>query len=204
MLFNSLTGFGMPPEYRRLLVAPEGLRSRLIAHIRTEAERGSEGRIIAKMNSLVDPDMVRELYKASQAGVNIDLIVRGMCTLVPGVPGFSENIRVRSILGRYLEHSRIYVFGDGDNAMHLLGSADLMTRNLDRRVEILVPIEDAALCAQIDQTLLICLNADRLTWTLDPEGNWNPVEDRGAVDPHRQLFVLAAGDDDRIDSDDLA
>jgi len=216
MLFNSLTGFGVAPEYQRLLVAPERLRSRLLDQIHKQAEQGSHGRIIAKMNSLVDAEVVRELYKASQAGVSIDLIVRGMCTLVPGVPGFSDNIRVRSILGRYLEHSRIYVFGssDGEGAsrgdetgrevLHLIGSADLMTRNLDRRVEILVPVEEESLRRQIDETLDICLRADRLTWTLDHEGDWKQVADTGAVDPHRKLFVLAAGDETRVDPNELS
>ncbi len=144
-LFNRLTGYSEDARYSRLLVAPENMRSELVRRIEREIEAASKGKkahIIAKMNAIDDPDMIRWLYRASQAGVQIDLIVRGICCLRPGVPGVSENIRVHSILGRFLEHSRIYYFhGDGADEM-LIGSADWMTRNLSRRVEILIPIRE--------------------------------------------------------------
>lgn len=189
MVFNSLTGFGLPPDYERLIVAPETLRPRLQALIRREATRGSSGRIFAKMNSLVDPAMIEELYAASRAGVQIDLVVRGMCTLVPGLEGVSENIRVRSILGRYLEHSRLYVFGNGTGEgqpLYLMGSADLMPRNLDRRVELLVPVDDPALRAQLDAAISLNLRSDRQTWELTSTGDWDKVVDEGRCNPQHE------------------
>jgi polyphosphate kinase len=148
-LFNVLTGFAVPPQWHRLRVAPDGLRKQFNAWIRREAKHAQAGRparIIAKFNSLLDRGITEELYAASQAGVQIDLIVRGLCILVPGVAGLSENIRVRSIVGRFLEHSRCFWFqNDGDEPVVAISSADWMTRNLDRRVESLVMIEPAAL-----------------------------------------------------------
>src|SRR6478735_1033177 len=142
-LFNLLTGYSRQREYRRLLVAPEYLRPEMLELIRGQAREG--GRIVLKMNALVDPDMVDALYQASQAGAEIDLIVRGICCLRPGIPGLSERIAVRSLVGRYLEHSRIFRFGERAEATHYIGSADLMQRNLDRRVEALVPVADPSL-----------------------------------------------------------
>lgn len=194
MLFNSLTGFGVAPNYQRLLVAPEYLRTELTDRIRNEAEHGSAGHIVAKMNSLVDPEMVRELYAASRAGVRIELIVRGSCALMPGVPGVSETITVRSILGRYLEHSRIYYFANGDGPgqpQFLLGSADLMPRNLNRRVEVLVPIVDPELQEEVREVLDVGLRADRTTWELTSTGEWSAVEDLGACDPQHVLWKAA-------------
>jgi polyphosphate kinase len=149
-LFNALTGYARGVVYNKLLVAPGGLRAGLIARIYREIARQKEtgaGRIIFKINALVDPEMIQALYRASQAGVAIDLLVRGMCTLRPGVPGVSEHIRVVSLVGRILEHSRIYYFanGGGDQQEVLMGSADLMPRNLDHRIELLFPIEDILL-----------------------------------------------------------
>ncbi|HEY7835344.1 MAG TPA: polyphosphate kinase 1, partial [Ktedonobacterales bacterium] len=149
-LFNALTGYARGVRYNKLLVAPDYLRAGLLARIQREIDRqasGGGGRLIFKVNSLVDVEIIRALYRASQAGVRIDLIVRGICCLRPGVPGVSDNIRVISIVGRYLEHSRIYYFGNGgkDRDEIFLGSADLMPRNLDRRVEVLFPIEDVGL-----------------------------------------------------------
>jgi polyphosphate kinase len=144
-LFNTLTGYSTQRNYRSLLVAPGTMRERVAALIEREIEHaraGRGGRMIFKMNSLVDDRLIRSLYRASQAGAQIDLIVRGICCLRPGVPGVSENIRVISILGRFLEHSRIYYFENAGDPEAYLGSADLMPRNLDRRVEILFPVKD--------------------------------------------------------------
>lgn len=144
-LFNYLTGFSKQKSFRKLLVAPVTLRDRMVALIRREIEHcreGKPGRIIAKMNALIDTNIIKTLYEASQAGVQIDLIVRGMCCLLPGIPGVSDNIRVISIVGRYLEHSRIFHFHNNGQEEVFIGSADWMQRNLDRRVEAVTPIED--------------------------------------------------------------
>src|SRR5207237_7563945 len=145
-LFNFLTGFSGQTEYRKLIVAPVGLRQFLSSLIRREVDHKSAGRsagIFAKFNSLTDTALIEELYAASAAGVPITLIVRGVCCLRPGESGLSENIRVASIVGRFLEHSRVYLFTNGGNEEMFLGSADLMHRNLNRRVEVMFPIEDA-------------------------------------------------------------
>src|SRR6202042_1967858 len=149
-LFNSLTGYSRQSYYRQLIVAPQGLRSRIIELIQQESEHGRAGRIVWKLNNLVDRKVIDALYGASQAGTQIDLIVRAQCCLRPGVPGLSETIRVRSLVGRYLEHSRIYYFGGtGERPLTLLlGSSDLMERNLDRRIEALFPITDVELQAR--------------------------------------------------------
>ena len=194
-LFNHLTGFSTGIAYEKLVVAPDHLRRRFEELIAGEAVHGSAGRIVAKMNSLSDPRMIDVLYDAAAAGVRIDLVVRGICCLRPGVPGLSETIRVRSIVGRFLEHSRIYRFDNGNGAgvpLHLIGSADLMTRNIDRRVEALVPIEDPGLQARIDEVLDINLADDRLAWTLGPDGGWTrvPAGDDG-VDTHLALQQAA-------------
>lgn len=195
-LFNFLTGFGRAVEYEKLVVAPAGLRAemkRLIAH---EAEHGSDGCIIAKMNSLSDPEMIDALYAASQAGVRIDLIVRGICCLRPGVPGLSETIRVRSIVGRYLEHSRIYHFANGAGAgapMYLMGSADLMPRNIDRRVEALVPVEAPELQRRLQEILDTSLDDDRLAWELSGDGGWSKVTGDEGIDAHLTLQKAALG-----------
>ena len=141
-LFNGLTGYSRQTRYRALLVAPTGLRDQLTALIEREiahAKAGGHCGIVIKNNSISDPDIVRLLYRASQNGVRVDAIVRGICCLRPGIPGFSDLIRVRSVVGRFLEHSRIYCFENGGDAEVYIGSADLMERNLDRRVEVLLP-----------------------------------------------------------------
>ncbi|HET9612193.1 MAG TPA: RNA degradosome polyphosphate kinase [Acidimicrobiales bacterium] len=190
-LFNELTGYGRNIDYQRLLVAPRLLRDALNHLIQGEVEAGpGRGRITMKMNSLVDPDMIEELYRASQAGVEIDLIVRGICCLVPGVPGMSETIRVRSIVGRYLEHSRIFRFANGladGQALHLIGSADLMPRNLDRRVEVLTPVVDPDLQARLDEILDVELRDDVLAWALGADGRWARVPEGEGVDTHSEL-----------------
>lgn len=174
-LFNYLTGYSRHDAYQRLLVAPLTLRPRMQGLIEREiqhARDGSEGRIIAKMNSLVDADMIRLLYQASQAGVQIDLIVRGICCLRPGLPGVSENIRVVSVIGRYLEHSRIFFFENRGQDEIYIGSADWMTRNLDRRVEAVVPIEDARLKQELRAVLKILLDDNRQAWDMRPDGQY--------------------------------
>jgi polyphosphate kinase len=170
-LFNNLTGFGRAPGYRRILVAPEGLKSALLGWIRAEAER-PDGRIVLKVNHLSDPALIEALYAASCAGVEIDLVVRGICALRPGVAGLSERIRVRSILGRFLEHSRIFRFGSDERGpRYYLGSADLMRGKLEGRLELVVPVEDPALRARLEEILSLCL-ADGSAWRLGPDGHW--------------------------------
>jgi len=175
-LFNHLTGCGRQQPYRRILVAPEHLRPALLELIRAEMAE-PDGRIVLKLNSLSDPALIEALYEASQAGVEIDLVVRGICCLRPGVPGLSERIRVRSILGRFLEHSRIWRFGSERRGLrYFIGSADLMPRNLDRRVEVVVPIDDTRLAARLEQILSLLLADDDLAWTLASDGRWSRVE----------------------------
>ncbi|MEO7520562.1 MAG: polyphosphate kinase 1, partial [Gemmatimonas sp.] len=174
-LFNSLTGVSRQKSYRKLLVAPSNLRERTIALIDREAEHASAGRggrIIAKMNALVDPDVISALYRASQAGVQTDLIVRGICCLVPGLPHMSERIRVISIVGRFLEHSRALYFANGGRPEYFIGSADWMPRNLDRRVEVLTPIEDLQLHQQLHSVLETSLADDRQAWELGSDGSY--------------------------------
>jgi polyphosphate kinase len=174
-LFNSLTGFSRQRDYRALLVAPGNMRERFMALIAREtasALAGNGGRIIAKMNALVDADIIQALYMASQAGVTIDLIVRGICCLRPRIPGLSDNIRVVSIVGRFLEHSRLWCFENGGAREFFTGSADWMPRNLDRRVEAVVPVEDPALHPRLWSLLNTCLNDNRQAWDLQADGSW--------------------------------
>ena len=190
-LFNLLTGYSRQRRYRKLMVAPTALRGALLELIGEQAKPG--GRIAIKVNSLVDPEMIDALYAASQAGAEIDLVVRGMCCLRPGVPGLSESIRVRSIVGRYLEHSRIFRFGDPatGEVQHFIGSADLMTRNLDRRVEAVVPVVSPALTARLDEILDVNLHDDELAWTLTADGRWSRVPVTEGINTHVRLQVLA-------------
>jgi polyphosphate kinase len=195
-LFNFLTGYGRDVQYQWLVTAPHTLRKRMRELIAGEAAYGAEGRIRAKMNSLVDPDMIDALYAASVAGVQIDLVIRGICCLRPGVRGRSDNIRVRSIVGRYLEHSRILEFGNGGGpgeALYYIGSADWMPRNLDRRVEAMTPITQADNQDRLREILDVNLADDHLAWTLDPDGTWVkvPVGEAG-VDTHLCLQDLTA------------
>lgn len=193
-LFNYLTGFGRSVEYEKLVVAPDHLRRQMVRLIEAEAAHGVDGRIVAKMNSLSDAGMIDALYDASRAGVEIDLIVRGICGLRPGVPGLSETIRIRSIVGRFLEHSRIYRFGNGrgpGEALHLIGSADLMSRNINRRVEALVPVDDPALRARLDDIIQLNLVDDRLAWELGPDGRWDRAAGGTGVNCHEALMAAA-------------
>jgi polyphosphate kinase len=184
-LFNYLTGYSHKADFRQLLVAPVTLRRHMAALIRREIEHGSRGRLIFKMNALEDRAMIKQLYEASRAGVRIDLIVRGLCCLRPGIPGVSENIKVRSIVGRFLEHSRLYYFENGGKEEIYMGSADLMPRNLDRRVEILFPIVDPGIVRRLKDSILEkCLADNRKARIGNPEGTYDfePVEGAGAVD----------------------
>ena len=191
-LFNYLTGYSRQRRFGRLMVAPVGLRSGILRLIRDEASRREGGRIIIKVNSLVDTEVVDALYDASQSGVEIDLIVRGLCSLRPGVPGLSDRIRVRSLVGRFLEHSRIFRFGpDGGDIRYFVGSADLMPRNLDRRVEAIVPVEEPSLQLQLAQILSTELEDDMLAWELHGDGTWTKVPTRAGIDAQRVFHDLA-------------
>ncbi|HSN54019.1 MAG TPA: hypothetical protein VLT32_05080, partial [Candidatus Sulfomarinibacteraceae bacterium] len=173
-VFNELTGASPYDDYRKLLVAPRFMRERFRELIRREAEHARTGRpsgIRAKMNQLQDPDLVRELYAASRAGVPISLNVRGLCILKPGVAGLSETIRVFSVLGRFLEHGRIYHFANGGEPEVYIGSADWMKRNLDRRVESIAPVTDPALRAEIEAILDVLEGDNHTAWDLMPDGS---------------------------------
>jgi polyphosphate kinase len=175
-LFNSLTGYSHQRLYRKLLVAPANMRDRFLELIEREADHARAGRparIIAKMNALVDAAIIDALYRASQAGVQIDLIARGICCLRPGVPGLSERIRVVSIIGRFLEHSRAWHFANGGEPEMFMGSADWMPRNFDRRVEAVVPIDDVSLHARLDRIFETCLVDNRQAWELASDGSWH-------------------------------
>ncbi|MGE4550497.1 MAG: polyphosphate kinase 1, partial [Opitutales bacterium] len=178
-LFNSLTGFSRSPKFRKLLVAPFNLHERMLRLVKRETENakaGKKARIIVKVNSLIDKGTIDALYEASRVGVRIDLVVRGICGLVPGVKGLSENIRVRSILGRYLEHSRIYYFENGDEAPDILiGSADWMPRNFFRRVEAIFPIENPLMKARLKETLDLYLRDNEFAKTLRANGSYATV-----------------------------
>ncbi len=210
-LFNFLTGYGRQVRYDRLLVAPHSLRQPLehlidneieVARAAAEARSSSDGdavtatgagRIVLKMNSLVDASLIDRLYLASQAGVEIDLIIRGICCLRAGVPGLSENIRVRSIVGRYLEHSRVYYFANGDGRnqpRYYIGSADLMPRNLDRRVEVMIRVDDPTSQARLRESLEVNLADTALAWELDADDTYRRLG--GDIDSHAQFEALAA------------
>jgi polyphosphate kinase len=190
-LFNHLTGYSRPGEYRRLLVAPMHLRDELRSRIRRQAR--PDGEIVMKLNALVDPEMIDELYAASQAGATVQLIVRSISCLRAGVPGLSEKITVRSIVGRYLEHSRIIRFGrtTDDEVEYLIGSPDLMPRNLDRRVEAMLRVTDRRMRARLEEILAICLADDVLAWTLEPEGTWRKVETVVGIESQVKFQQLA-------------
>jgi polyphosphate kinase len=241
-LFNYLTGFGRQPAFRRIVASPHGVRDWCLSEIEREAAAGSHGLITIKVNGLTDPALIDALYRASSAGTRIELIVRGLCGLRPGVPGLSENIVVRSIVGRFLEHSRIYRFGTpgvepaaaasagrraevtngaaqpapafeaangaaqpppgaeaangrGEQAAHearyFIGSADLMERNLDRRVEVLAPVTDPELRNRLDETLELNLRDDVSTWELGPSGKWHRLPRIDGISTQKRLQELA-------------
>jgi polyphosphate kinase len=195
-VFNHLTGYSRQTKYRRLLVAPvnlrQGLRERIEREIEHHGHHG-KGRLIFKMNALVDHKLIHLLYKASKAGVKVDLLVRGICCLRPGVPGVSEHIRVVSVIGRFLEHSRIYYFRNGDRPEILIGSADLMPRNLDHRVEVLAPVESEDIARYIhDEILETYLKDNVQAWELHSDGVWRRRRpERGEVTHDAQATLLA-------------
>ena len=178
-LFNYLTGFGRPQRFRKLLVAPFALRARLIEEIRAvaqSAEAGKKAVIRIKVNALTDQAVIEELYEASQAGAEIDIVARGVCALRPGAPGMSENIRVRSIVGRFLEHSRLFILESNKKSTYLLGSADLMPRNLDHRLEIVVPVEDSYAQQRLASVFDALLSDNAQAWELGSDGTWERIK----------------------------
>jgi polyphosphate kinase len=200
-LFNYLTGYSRQSTYRKLLVAPTTLRSGMVELIHQEA-LSPEGRIVIKVNNLVDSEVIDALYRASQAGAQIDLIVRGICCLKPGVPGLSEGIRVRSLVGHYLEHSRIFRFGGAADPHVLIGSSDLMPRNLDRRVEAVVPVTDPELNKQIGQFLELELTDDTLAWELAADGTWSKVAAETGINTQKlmQRAILGIVGDEGVET----
>jgi len=200
-LFNYLTGYSRQSVYRKLLVAPTTLRSGIVKLIQHEAST-RHGRIVIKVNNLVDPEVIDALYAASQAGVMIELIVRGICCLKPGLPGLSEGIRVRSLVGHYLEHSRIFRFGTGAASHVLIGSSDLMPRNLDRRVEAVTPVTDPELKKEIEQFLELELSDDTLAWELAGDGTWCKAATTRGIDTQRQMqrATLGVAEQDRVEA----
>ena len=193
-LFNLLTGYSRQRIYRKLLVAPSNMRLRFMELIEREtahAQAGRTARIIAKMNALVDTDVIDALYRASQAGVEIDLVIRGICCLRPGIPGTSDKVRVISVIGRFLEHSRVWYFHNDGAGEWLIGSADWMPRNLDRRVEVIVPVEDPAHHARLRRVLDVCLADNRQAWDLHADGSYaqrQPASGEVERGTHRALL----------------
>ncbi|MBW4614111.1 MAG: polyphosphate kinase 1 [Desmonostoc vinosum HA7617-LM4] len=196
-LFNFLTGYSRQKSYREVLVAPVNMRDRFLALIHREIENvqnGLSGRIVVKVNSLVDPQIIATLYEASRIGVQIDLIVRGICCLRPGLKDISENIRVISIVGRFLEHSRIYYFYNNGQEEIFIGSADWMRRNLDRRVEVIIPVKDLDIAKDLQEILGIMLADNRQAWELQPDGNYiqrRPCEDCPEANSQKTLMNMA-------------
>jgi polyphosphate kinase len=192
-LFNYLTGYGRPQRFRKLLVAPFDLRERLIEQINlvgAAAAAGERARIRIKVNALTDAKVIEALYAASAEGASIDLVVRSISALRPGVPGLSENIRVRSVLGRFLEHSRVYVFEHGDERVTLLGSADLMPRNLDHRIEVLAPMVDGRIQAEIDRMFQTLLADNTTAWDLNGDGDWHRAKPKKGERPRGSQEAL--------------
>ncbi len=196
-LFNYFTGHSLHREYRTLLIAPGNMRERFVDLIRAETDRardGDDARIVAKMNRLEDPEIVRELYKASMAGVDVDLVVRDICRLRPGLEGVSENVDVYSIVGRFLEHSRVFYFHTGGEKRYYIGSADWMTRNLDSRVEAVTPIEDPRLQSRLEEILGTLLTDTHNRWKMQPDGSYERCRSDGQSTNAHERFMDAARD----------
>ena len=196
-LFNLLTGFGRPHGFRKLLVAPFGLREGLISRIREVRRAAADGEqawIRLKLNNLTDTEIIEELYRASQEGAKIDIVARSICTLRPGVPGLSEGIRVRSILGRFLEHSRVFVFEAGEQRTILMGSADLMPRNLDHRIELVAPVEDGRAQQELIRAFDVMLADNASAWELSSEGRWMKLRPKKGdrARPTQRAFMRSA------------
>src|SRR5439155_13567329 len=198
-LFNILTGLSRQRTFRRLLVAPHSLRSRFLELVDREIDHaglGREARIVVKLNAIVDQPSIEALYRASQKGVRVDVIARAACSVLPGVKGISTGITVRSIVGEFLEHSRIWGFANGGDGEWYIGSADLMDRNLDRRVEAMVPVEDGEARNRIAEIIDVMLQDDRRAWQLGPDAAWKRNEGiqghPGTCDAHEELRVRAA------------
>jgi polyphosphate kinase len=192
-LFNYLTGFGRAAQFRKLLVAPFTLRRRLVEEIRDVAQaarKGKKARIRIKVNGLTDSEMIDELYAASHAGASIDLVVRGVCSLRPGVRGLSDGIRVRSVLGRFLEHSRLFNFDAGNRSAYYLGSADLMPRNLDHRIEVVTPVDDVAAQKEVAAAFDALLADTASSWDLAKDGQWHRVQAKKDDKPRSAQSVL--------------
>jgi polyphosphate kinase len=192
-LFNYMTGYSRSPEYRKVLVAPDSVRDGLVGEIGRVAaahRAGAPGRIVMKLNSIIDGAVIQALYSASQAGVPIDLLVRGICGLRPGVPGVSDTIRVRSIVGRFLEHTRIMAFTSGEETRYWIGSADMMGRNLDARIELVAPVEDVTACNELAAILEAYLGDSALAWALSPDGTWSHVEGPSDAPPRNSQDEL--------------
>ncbi|MGH3432605.1 MAG: polyphosphate kinase 1, partial [Thermocrispum sp.] len=191
-LFNVLTGYSRQDTYRTILTAPSGIRRGILDRVAQETELAADGMpsgVRLKLNSLVDEQIIDALYRASQAGVPVDIVVRGICALKPGVQGLSENIRVRSILGRFLEHSRIVHFAGAEQ--YWIGSADMMHRNLDRRIEVLVRVDDPRLTGQLGEVFESALHPSTRCWVLGPTGDWAPAPADGAEVRDHQIEMLA-------------
>jgi len=189
-LFNRLSGYSRRATYRRLLVAPLSLRDGLVSRVHREIahhEAGQPAGVRIKVNSMVDETVIDALYRASQAGVPVDVWVRGICALRPGVPGLSERIRVRSVLGRFLEHSRVFAFENGGEAEVWIGSADMMHRNLDRRIECLVRVTDPGHRASLSRLLESGMSDGTASWHLDADGDWKRVAHDGEGQPLRNI-----------------
>jgi polyphosphate kinase len=192
-LFNHLTGFARAPSYRKALVAPDHIRDGIIVEIERVVRAhspDSPSRVVMKMNSIIDGPVIQAIYRASQAGVPVDLIVRGIAGLRPGVPGASETVRVSSIVGRFLEHARIFAFTAGGETTYWMGSADMMARNLDNRVELVAPIEDPAVQAEVQEILDVQLADTALAWELGPDGTWSRVEPEPGQAPFNSQEAL--------------
>jgi polyphosphate kinase len=192
-LFNSITGIAKPSEFKKAVVSPSMTRDRILDEIEKTIEAhqsGEDARIVMKMNSLVDARCIDALYDASRAGVRVDINVRGISCLRPGVEGVSDNIRVVSIVSQFLEHSRIYGFRRGKERVYLIGSADLMPRNLDSRVELLIPVEDAEVRAELEDTLERCFADDTFAWELGADKQWTRRQGR-TREAQRELMERA-------------